>query len=223
MNWLKIILFVLSAAIAIGGLHLTKPERPSLAKILILLIIITTIIGIVLEIEDVREHRRQQSKAEEAYRKIDEQHSAIMEKDKKIAQLEQSQKEIEKLAQPRTLSREQKTRLLQLLSVKSNFQIILVCRLMDQESANYAEEIAEVFRQSGWAVGPTNKSFLDNIESDAAVAVTNDSQRETANNIAMILNSVGIKCGPEQIRENSISGVQPDTIYLIIGSKIKQR
>ncbi len=94
MNWWKIVIFGLSALIAIGGLYLTKPERPGLAKILIFLIIITTIIGIILEIKDTQEHKLEQFKAEKAYAKIDEQHSVIMEKDEKIAALEEHQRKL---------------------------------------------------------------------------------------------------------------------------------
>lgn len=94
MNWWKIIFFVLSALIAIGGLHLTKPERSGLAKILIFLIVIATIIGIILEIKDIQEHKLEQTKAEKAYAKIDEQHSVSMEKDKRIEELEKKQEKL---------------------------------------------------------------------------------------------------------------------------------
>ncbi len=59
MNWFKIIVFVLSAAIAIGGLYLTKPEKPKLAKALSFLIIVSVIAGIVLEVKDVRSKKQQ--------------------------------------------------------------------------------------------------------------------------------------------------------------------
>ena len=68
---------------------------------------------------------------------------------------------------------------------------------------------------------PTNQSFLDNIISDVAISITDDSQSEITDKIALALNSVGIKCQPEKIRKNSISGVKPNTIYPIVGSKLK--
>lgn len=71
MNWLKIIVFVLSAMIAIGGLYLTKPEKPKLAKALFLLIIVSVTVGIVLEVKDVQSKKQQQKKAEAAYKQID--------------------------------------------------------------------------------------------------------------------------------------------------------
>lgn len=114
MNWWKIISFILSAIFAIGALYLTKPERAGLAKFLIFIIIISIIVGIVLEIRDVQEYKKQEAKTtkwrkktEAAYKKIDEQHSAIMEKDRKITNLEEQQKklgqdleEVDKKAKP---------------------------------------------------------------------------------------------------------------------------
>jgi len=117
MNWWKIILFVLSTLIAIGGLYLTKPERQVLAKTLIFLIIITTIVGIILEIVDTQEHKQEQKKAETAYKKIDEQHSVIMEKDKRIVELEKKQ---HLLTQQELLIKDLKVIAQYIFSLKSN-------------------------------------------------------------------------------------------------------
>jgi hypothetical protein len=95
--------------------------------------------------------------------------------------------------------------------------------MMDEESLNYADQIAEVFQKANWNVGPNNRSFLDNIQSDTGIAVTDDSQQDDAKKIAAIFNSIGITCQAEKIREKSISGVQKKTIYLIVGSKLKRK
>ncbi len=60
MAWFKIITFVLSAIIAIGGLYLTEPNKPRLALFLSILIIISVIVGIVLEVKDVKSKKQQQ-------------------------------------------------------------------------------------------------------------------------------------------------------------------
>jgi hypothetical protein len=147
----------------------------------------------------------------------------LIEKDTRIQELERGQKNLQKLTAPRSISLEQRKTLIDLLSShKPEFQIILASRLLDEESLNYAETIAETFRKANWQVGPTNKSFLDNIESDVAIAITDDKQKGLADEIAKILNAVGIKCKLEKIRKESISGVQDDTIYLIVGSKLKK-
>lgn len=147
----------------------------------------------------------------------------LQSKEQKIQELEKAQKEIEKVAKPRNLSQEQKTKLLSSLSFKSDFPIRFVSRLSDQESLNFAEELAVLFRQAGWNVIQTNSTFLDNIEGDVAIAVTEDNQREIASKIANILNSVGIVCKPENIREGSIGSVQPNTIHIIVGAKLKKQ
>jgi len=56
---LKIIVFILSAIIAIGGLYLTEPNRPKLAMFLSFLIIISVIVGIALESKDNRSKKQQ--------------------------------------------------------------------------------------------------------------------------------------------------------------------
>jgi len=124
---------------------------------------------------------------------------------------------------PRELTQDQKNKLSKLLAFQSKFQIIIACRMMDEESLNYAEQISEVFQKANCNVGPTNRSFLDNIQSDTGIAVTDDSQQDDAKKISAIFNSIGIKCQAEMIREKSISGVQQNTIYLIVGSKLKRK
>ena len=46
--------------IAIGGLYLSKPEKPKLAITLSFLIIVSVIVGIVLEVKDVQNKKQQQ-------------------------------------------------------------------------------------------------------------------------------------------------------------------
>lgn len=131
--------------------------------------------------------------------------------------------ELEELASPRKLTQDQKKNLSdQLKSFKSEFQVMFTSRLLDQESANFAEQIAEIFRQSNWKVGPANKSFYTgNIKGDVAIVITDDSQKSDANKIIGFFDLVGIKVKKEQIRENTISGIQQNTIHIVIGSKIK--
>jgi len=60
MTCFKIIIFALSAVIAIGGLYLTKPNKPGWALFLSILIIIVMFIGIVLEVKDGKSKKQQQ-------------------------------------------------------------------------------------------------------------------------------------------------------------------
>jgi len=147
----------------------------------------------------------------------------LIEKDTRIQELERGHKNLQKLTAPRSISLEQRKKLIDLLSShKPEFQIILASRILDEESLNYAETIAETFRKANWQVGPTNKGFLDNIQSDVAIAITDDKQKGLADEIAKILNAVGIRCKFEKLRGESIPGVRDNTIYLIVGSKLKK-
>lgn len=71
MTWLKIIAFVLTAIIAIGGLYSTKPDKPKLVRTLSILIIISVIVGIASELIDAHGKEQQQDKAEAAYKQIE--------------------------------------------------------------------------------------------------------------------------------------------------------
>ena len=127
--------------------------------------------------------------------------------------------DLKKKTEPRSLRPEQKTRLAQLLPPPTNFQIAAACRLMDKESCDYAEELIGAFRDLKWQVGPTNKSFLDDIPSDVTVAITEDVQIPIANQIMAALNKVGLRASNDPIRKESISGVQANTLYLIVGAR----
>jgi hypothetical protein len=127
--------------------------------------------------------------------------------------------DLQKKTVPRTLLPEQKTKLAQLLPPPANFQVAAACRLMDKESCNYAEELIGVFRDLKWQVGVTNKSFLDDILGDVVVAITEEAQRPIADQIMKALNKVGLRASNEPIRKEGISGVQGNTVYLIVGAR----
>ena len=79
MNWLKILLFSLSALIAIGVLFLNKTiERPGLTTVIVILIIASIGIGIYLEKQDADEHNNEIKRANSAFKKIDELHAALI-------------------------------------------------------------------------------------------------------------------------------------------------
>jgi hypothetical protein len=127
---------------------------------------------------------------------------------------------LEKKTSPRELTEEQNKTLPNLLSFQSKYQVAGMCRMMDTESYNYAEQLASAFRKAKWKVRETNQTFLDDIDSDVVVAITENEQIEIANKIILALNKAGIAAKKlDKIRENSFSGAQADTIYLIVGTK----
>lgn len=126
--------------------------------------------------------------------------------------------DLKKKTEPRSLLPEQKTKLGQLLPPPAGFQVAAACRLMDKESCNYAEELIGVFRDLKWQIGK-NQSFVDDIQGDVVVIVTEVAQRPIASQIMQALNRVGLKASNEPIRKEGISGVQSNTIYLIVGAR----
>ena len=127
--------------------------------------------------------------------------------------------DLKKKTEPRSLLPEQKVKLAQLLPAPPGFQVAAACRLMDKESCNYAEELIGVFRDLKWQIGITNKSFLDDIQDDVVVAITEDAQIPVANQIMKALNKVGLKACNEPIRKEAISGVLANRVYLIVGAR----
>ena len=61
MNWIKIIAFLLPAIISIGTFYSTKQEKPKWVRNLCVLIVISTIVGIVLERRDNHSKNKEQN------------------------------------------------------------------------------------------------------------------------------------------------------------------
>ena len=120
---------------------------------------------------------------------------------------------------PRSLTEEQKAILLANLPAPPDFQVAAACRLMDNESFNFANELMDIFRDGKWEIGKLNRSFLDDIENDVAVAITDDSQKAVSEKVIIALRKVGLKSGYEKIRKETISGIQENTLYLIVGAR----
>jgi biopolymer transport protein ExbD len=127
---------------------------------------------------------------------------------------------LKKKTEPRKLSDEQKRKLLLDLPKPSfNIGIAAACRLMDNEGCSFADEIVGVFRELKWNVEVTNRSYLDDIRGDVAVIVTATNQIDFASSIEGALKKIGLIVTEEKIREGSILGIKPNTIYIIVGAK----
>lgn len=131
-------------------------------------------------------------------------------------------KELERAALPRIINAEQESTLLKSLTFKSDYQVGVICKAFDTESLQYAEQISNIFNSANWQVTAINRTFFDDIKSDLGIAITDGKQTETAIKIANIFNAVGINCVREKIRENSVTDVKENTIYVIVGSKLRK-
>jgi hypothetical protein len=165
------------------------------------------------EKEDLRKDLKQAKENTEASKEqITDLKSELKESKAKLSDLKRK-------TEPRSLLPDQKTKLTQFLPPPANFQVAAACRLMDKESCHYAEELIGVFRDLKWQIGKTNQTFLDDIQSDVVVAVTEEVQIPIADQIMKALNKVGLRASNEPIRKGGISGVQDNTIYLIVGAR----
>ena len=120
---------------------------------------------------------------------------------------------------PRTLTFEQKRLLVKKLSIAKGRPVAVASRMLDGESADYADEIAQLFKETGWDVGPTNRSSLNDFPGFLSLFVTGDKLEREASIIARSFQEVGINCHSEKISEGSISGQLADRVYVVVGRK----
>lgn len=119
---------------------------------------------------------------------------------------------------PRTLSPDQASKLLASLSDMKG-KVGFFTRLMDGEGADFAGQIEAVFHSAGWEVVPRSATSLNDFTGFVTLFVTGDDLGLKANRICTALNSVGITCKKQEIKENSIGSRLPDTIYIVVGRK----
>jgi hypothetical protein len=122
--------------------------------------------------------------------------------------------------QPRSLTPEQKAALLSSLSTGEKALVGVCSRLMDGESADFADEIASVFADAGWTLVAPLRSSLNDLPGHLSIFVTGDGLEAPADFICRVLTDVGIDCRYASIAENSIGGTrEANTIYVVVGRK----
>ena len=120
---------------------------------------------------------------------------------------------------PRHLSATQEKQLTTMLATTKG-KVGFISRFMDGESADFADELATVFRDAGWDVVPTRRDSLNDFPGFVSFFVTGEGLDESANFICKTLNKSGIICKPENIQESSIGGgLEPNTVYVVVGRK----
>ena len=95
-------------------------------------------------------------------------------------------------------------------------------RLMDGESADFADDLAAVFREAGWTVVPTLRTSTNDFPGYVVLFGVGDAAglEESARFVRTKLNQAGIDCRFEPIREESIGSLREDnTVYITVGRK----
>jgi hypothetical protein len=119
---------------------------------------------------------------------------------------------------PRSLSEDQRRKLLSHLAAHREGSAGFCSRLMDGESSDFAEALASTFREAGWTVVPHLKTSLNDFPGYLSVFVTEEGLDSRASIVQSALNSVGIECRREPIAESSIGGQkEPGSIYVVVG------
>lgn len=115
----------------------------------------------------------------------------------------------------RIISNEQRNKIIKELQ-KENGKIGLVNRLMDSEGYDFAEEVNLLFKEAGWEVVHRNSSFLDDFPGDFTIFTTGKNLDEKANFIKRVFSENGFSFNFQKIREGSVSGCLPDTVYVVV-------
>ncbi len=122
--------------------------------------------------------------------------------------------------QPRRLSSDQRTWLLNKLSQRKGGMVAFASRLMDGESADYADDIASVFKAAGWNVGPTARTSLNDLPGFLTLAVTGQDLQPTADFVYQALNESGVEVRLVEVPQNSIGGgLQANTVHIVVGRR----
>jgi hypothetical protein len=124
------------------------------------------------------------------------------------------------MLEPWKVSAEQKAKIKSRVSSLAG-KIAFITRLMDGEGKDFAEQLAATFKDAGWTIASIAGNSLNDLPGAVTVAVSNSNLQATADQVCEALNFAGIKCGGD-LRPNSLGGpLEPDTIYIIIGRKIR--
>jgi len=126
--------------------------------------------------------------------------------------------EIAKL-QPRILSNFQKTALLEKISQQKG-RIGFISLMMDGESLDFADELADVFKKAGWNLAPTIRTSLNDFPGFLSIFVTGQNLDASASLVCRSFQEINIDCRSEKIEGSSIGGVRElDTVYVVVGRK----
>ncbi|WP_341895429.1 hypothetical protein [Ferrovibrio terrae] len=120
---------------------------------------------------------------------------------------------------PRTLSDTQRATLENILRSRVG-TVGFMSRLMDGEGIDYANQLAEVFRQAGWNVVSIAGNHLADLPGRVTTAILDDATMlPIAEMVCQAFNEAGIICGGE-IRQGQLPGpLAPQTLYIVIGRK----
>jgi hypothetical protein len=120
---------------------------------------------------------------------------------------------------PRAISETQRRELLHRLT-NSHGRVGFMTRLMDAESGDYADQLADIFKAAGWDIAPTVKTSLNDLSGFVTLTATNPNLAGLGDTVANALNAAGIDCHPQPIEPNSVGGgAEPDTLYIVVGRK----
>lgn len=129
--------------------------------------------------------------------------------------------ELEQRTGPWKLSTEQREHLRNALAKSKPARALVICRLMDGESCDLAQDLVDLFKELRWDVaGPGGNSL--NTFFGVDVVATGTVSQVGANALLAALSTAGIQTLSEAVPPGSLGGpLPPETVCVIVGRRPK--
>jgi hypothetical protein len=127
--------------------------------------------------------------------------------------------ELSKKTSPRMLSVEQRKAMASILVKLKGQPVAFACRMMDGESCDYTNELAQFFLDSGCQVPPPIKTSLNDLPGYLAIVIHGKADAKIAEFVTNAFNAAGILAKIESIEMNTVSPWYNDVVHVIVGRK----
>lgn len=122
--------------------------------------------------------------------------------------------------QPRRLTPEQRAQLVDAARAGVPGRVGFYSRMMDGESGDFTDQLADAFRDAGWTVFETKRSSLNDFPGYLNLFVTGENLEASAQHVRDALARAGIDCRTEAVGDARLAGTRElDAVYVIVGRK----
>jgi hypothetical protein len=129
--------------------------------------------------------------------------------------------ELEQRTGPWKLSTDQRGHILNALAKLTPARALVICRLMDGDSCDLAQDLIDLFKELRWEVtGPGSNSLNPFFGVD--VIATGSGSQIGANALLAALSTAGIQTLSEAVPPGSLGGpLPPETVCVIVGRRLR--
>jgi hypothetical protein len=96
--------------------------------------------------------------------------------------------------------------------------VVVISKMLDGESSEYADQIAAAIQKAGWEVS-RNRSSLHNFRGLTAAMIGENSSKEDVAAVVGPLMAAQIPFQPQALNSNQVSGVLNGKVAIVVGRK----